>query len=72
MMQKPSLGRVVHYTDAHGGTSAAIVTGVYDEQEGQPDRVDLSVFRAGVSGAEAVEEVPYGNELHNWFWPPRV
>ncbi|AAK94404.1 hypothetical protein Mx8p69 [Myxococcus phage Mx8] len=80
-MQKPSVGRVVHYQGADDPPRAAIVTATYPENDPAsttarfpygPDYVDLCVFNPdGTSFARAVKfsESP---DLGCWSWPPRV
>ena len=74
-MQKPSVGRVVHYND-HGRRIAAIITFVHDDS-----RVELFPF-GGTKGwlAEATFElevvVAGPNAMSTtpgtWSWPPFV
>ena len=80
-MQKPSVGRIVHYQGVDDPPHAAIVIATYPEIDPAsntshhpygPDYVDLCVFTpAGTSFVRAAKfsEVP---DLGCWSWPPRV
>jgi hypothetical protein len=71
---KPSVGRIVHYSgDPEAGCMAAIITAVDNESV---DAVSLQVFYPGVaSSLGAYVAVPYqaeGESMHTWHWPERV
>lgn len=71
-MQKPSVGRVVHYNRPEVGiepavTAAAMVTAVDEDAK----TVSLTVFAPGCN-PEAVADVPYGAVVGGWVWPERV
>lgn len=77
-MQRPSVGRIVHFTNSQGETCAAIITAVLSiaplEEGGLPGRCDLTLFppRKPVLVANNVgfhEEVGHKG---TWSWPPRV
>lgn len=83
-MQKPTVGRIVHYTnlgDKDGRyppeQQAAIITGVYPAHpEGTAGtvgelHVDLHIFYR--TGQFDMKAVPYseGYERGHWSWPPR-
>jgi hypothetical protein len=86
--QKPSIGRIVHYTnlgDKDGRyppeQQAAIITGVYprshgDARNADPDgisgEVDLHIFYR--TGQFDMQRVPYSEayERGHWTWPPRA
>lgn len=81
---KPTVGRIVHYTnlgDKDGkyppGQQAAIVTGVYPEPEPEtqsnqgPMHADLHIFY--LTGQFDMGAVPFSEtyERGHWSWPPR-
>lgn len=85
MEQKPTIGRIVHYTnlgDKDGRfppeQQAAIITGVYPEHpigtSGHigPMHVDLHIFYK--TGQFDMKAVPFSKEYDrgHWSWPPRV
>jgi hypothetical protein len=64
---KPTIGRMVHYTDALHHSRPAIVTSVHHDEK----TVDLAVFwtnkmefRLGIKHDE-------DRESKTWHWPPR-
>lgn len=69
MIQKPSIGRIVHYTGRDGsGPYAAIVTEV--------DGMSVALTTFGKHSSHTVTDVPYLETLamptaHTWRWPPR-
>lgn len=78
MAQRPSLGRIVHYSLHPGPESvpqAAIITAVHPD-----DHVTLTVFPPGeepFAMSDVVEDPSYtlalGAQVGNtWHWPPRV
>lgn len=82
---KPSIGRIVHYTnlgDKDGRfppeQQAAIITGVYPAAEDTGNgaagemSVDLHIFYR--TGQFDMKCVPYSEEYKrgHWTWPPRV
>jgi hypothetical protein len=85
MEQKPSIGRIVHYTnlgDKDGRfppeQQAAIVTGVYSElpegvqSEIGPMHADLHIFyKTGQFDMKAVPFSPTYERGH-WTWTPRT
>jgi len=69
-MQKPSIGRIVHYRNAAGiGPLAAIITCVYSDA-----CVNLTVFRDGAL-MDTDTSIPLRDaDNGEWgcWWPPRV
>lgn len=69
-VEKASVGRIVHYVNAHGEHLAALMVGV-DAEKGT---ANLHVFpdsdpaRNSVGNISGVEE---GSGLHTWHWPER-
>jgi hypothetical protein len=76
MMQKPSIGRIVHYV-AYGTPSgeyqstarAAMITEV-DEPDNPESKVGLVVLNP--TGLFFNQHVPYGQGGGHWHWPERV
>lgn len=66
---KPTLGRIVHYTDLFGDLWAAIVTGIDDT--GRPH---LAVFTGTTT--MFLTSIPEGDSHPAingcWAWPPRT
>jgi hypothetical protein len=70
--QRPSLGRIVHYTRDTGVTQSAIITAVIEG-----DRVALHVF--GVAGEPGLPTEDLKSVFSSmepdagcWSWPPKV
>ena len=79
IIQKPSLGRVVHYVSRGSADGrfapkprAAIITEVLDSIDPAAPAVSLSVFNP--TGLFFDTEVPYSPDYKpgHWSWPPRV
>lgn len=67
MEQKPSVGRIVHYTSKDGNTLAAIVNAVSSD-----DYTRITVFLH--DGSTLSGDAPFSAEpkIGHWNWPPRV
>ena len=74
--QKPSIGRIVHYTPDEPSASArkgqpwaAVITHVWSDF-----CVNLGVFSDGSFRLEELKptSVEFGNGPRTWTWPPRV
>ena len=65
---KPSIGRIVHFTDVAEHTCAAIVTGVI----GDTNQVNLAIFNRVELTFDSL--VPYSElpAVGCWSWPPRT
>ena len=66
---KPSVGRIVHFSDAYGMCRAAIITGVRED-----NIIDLTFFSPGVTGALARTKIKFDENKSesSWHWPERV
>lgn len=64
--QKPSVGRMVHYSEDGTTCLAAIIAGVNDDGS-----VNLSYF-ARTGGHRQVQNVAETAEAGGWHWPERV
>ena len=78
-VQKPSIGRIVHYYDPEvKRVFAAIITDTIDEDDelSSGTHVNLTLFASpAFSGDESAEDVPYSEtrtKKAHWFWPPRA
>jgi hypothetical protein len=71
-VQKPSIGRIVHFTD-RGHTCAAIVTAV-DEDSADQMTVNCTVFlQNGTTMAYGGAQYDHHGTRHGmWRWPPRT
>lgn len=65
-MNRPSVGRIVHYKTPNG-IAPAIVTLVH----GTGDEVALQVFDA-FGGTYSQMKVAAGEDMGQWSWPPKV
>ena len=71
IMQKPTLGRIVHYRDRRGRTFAAVITVVH----GTGGNLNLSCFRPYCQQNDLpvfiVTSVPHSPSPQNghWSWP---
>lgn len=74
-MQKPSVGRIVHFTAFAGNPkpTAAIITSVLPEEANSTD-VTLTLFIAGEPPEPMHRWVPFSEEpkAGSWSWPPHV
>lgn len=69
--QKPSLGRIVHFTNEDGHARAAIVTDVQSD----PDRISVELFGNKNTCGKFFYHVQYdesGKTPFTWRWPPRA
>lgn len=69
-MQKPSIGRIVHYVAALGEHQAAIICAVRVDEPGYVNLTTFSLFGIAIP----VRDVPFdetGREPHSWHWPER-
>lgn len=64
-MQKPSVGRIVHYHVEDCESLAAIITAVVDDEV-----VHLCVLAP--DGMSFQKNVLFGDGDGRWSWPPRV
>lgn len=64
--QKPSLGRIVHYTDSNHISCAAMITAVNADGD-----VSLTVFPPGMSSYPVMHSTQ-GEGVSTWHWPERV
>jgi hypothetical protein len=75
LMRKPTVGRIVHWTNWQGVVCAAIITAVGDATEQSPlGYVRLSVFEAGMPQVRTLAGVLFsadGPQLDHWHWPAR-
>lgn len=63
----PTIGRIVHYTDAEGVDTAAIVTHVWS-----PTTVNLTLFPDyHTADALRVQSANEGSGPGTWHWPER-
>lgn len=80
-LQRPSVGRIVHYVSygTPGGeyTSqcrAAVITEVGDPEATEPELMDVGLAVLNPEGMFFNREVPYGGDRAggSWHWPERV
>lgn len=79
--QRPSVGRIVHYTSygTPGGEypsvcRAAVVTEVGDPEATEPELMDVSLAVLNPEGMFFNRDVPHGHGAvgGSWHWPERV
>lgn len=78
-VQKPSLGRIVHYYDPEAQrVFAALITdtSAEDDELSSDTHVNLRIFAGPhFEQDEVPEDVPFSEartKKAHWFWPPRV
>lgn len=68
VMQKPSVGRIVHY-HTHGGVLAAVITAV----SGDDSDIRVSLCILNLDGTDFKRNVSYSVSTPGcWSWPPRA
>lgn len=68
VLQKPSIGRIVHVVFTDGVTMAAIITGVNDD-----GTIDVVAFeRQSFHFFHEVAAMGKSSDELSWIWPPRV
>jgi hypothetical protein len=73
-MERPSIGRIVHFVSSNRVHHASIVTDVRRVMSGE-EEVDLAVFTSGEDGCVSetgVLEDQKGQVVGSWHWPERI